>query len=382
MEARQGEVRDGPEASGVRIGLHMTIPELAAVDRLELRPGEVFLLAAGFEDRALAFPQVLRPVPGGRSKALLLDYRPQNKMNRLRELRSALRHKSCETEIIQYDRYNPGGFDMRLKDALSAIRCGAVCVDISSMSRLAILITADVARELDLPLRIVYAEALDYAPSEEDFENAKATGQQHLPTSFVHTGVYEVVRVPRLSSIRMQNQATSLIAFDSFNEALCQALVNVINPSRFILINGRPPRRELRWREHATAYVHERLREEWSIEDDNRPIRVTSTLYYEETYRLLAELYWKLSNNHRVILAPTGSKMQTVGSYLLRAVHDDVHVEYPTVEGLFADRYSTGVREKWELDLGNVRDLISRLRRKEFSDHLGLPEEPVDADID
>ncbi len=50
-------------------------------------------------------------------------------------------------------------------------------------------------------------------------------------------------------------------------------------------------------------YVHRHLRREWSIEDDNEPAKTTSTLYYEETYNLLVELYWKFSSTHRIILA-------------------------------------------------------------------------------
>ncbi len=250
------------------------------------------------------------------------------------------------------------------------------------MSRLAMMLTIDVARDLNLPLRIVFAEALDYAPSQEAFEMAARNKQQHRPTSFIDTGVYDVLRVPRFSSTRMQNHATLLIAFDSFNEGLCQALVNVINPSRFILINGRPPRPELKWREDATAELHRFLREEWSVEDDNEPMKVTSTLWYEETHALLVQLYWRFSRSHRIIVAPTGSKMQTLGAYLLRATHGDVHVEYPTVHGFFSAQYSRGVRETWEVDFGRIGDFVRGLHGRELRDYLKLPEHPVSVEVD
>ena len=359
----------------------LTMPELVPVTQLHLRPGEVFVVAGGFEERAIAFSGMVTPSRELPSKALVLRYLPRDASNRFRRLCEVLGAHGCEAVSISYNRHAPGNFDTRFRRALKELNADAVCVDISSMSRLAIMVISDVTRELNLPFRIVYAEALDYAPSQEEFEQAKASKQQHQPTTFIHTGLYDVLRVLRLSSIRMQNHAAVLIAFDSFNEALCQALVNVINPSRFILINGRPPRPALSWREKATAYVHGRLREEWSVEDDNRPIKTTSTLLFQETYDLLVKLYWKFSATHRVIIAPTGSKMQTVGAYLLRAVHSDVHVEYPTVEGFFADKYSTGVRETWELDFGNMGDFVDELRRRELKRFLDLPEEPVEVDI-
>ncbi len=360
----------------------MIIPKLTSIDKLVLHNDELFVAAGGFEERACKFSEILEFSSSTNNIAVLLNYLPYKPENRFEEIMSLLNKKGCKVVPVEYNLHLPFDFDICFKDILINSQAKAVCLDISGMSRLAIMIILDVVRELNLPLRIVYAEACEYAPSQAQFETAKSKEEQHLPTSFIHTGVYDVLHVSRLSSIRMQNQATLLIAFDSFNEALCQALVNVIKPSRFILINGRPPRGELKWREEATAYVHQFLRREWTIEDDNNPIKVTSTLYYNETYELLTSLYWKFSGTHRIILAPTGSKMQTIGSYLLRSIHDDIHIEYPTVQGFFADKYSTGVREMWQLDFGKIGDFVDGLRQKEIKEHLGLPEKLVNADID
>jgi len=359
----------------------MDLPQLHPTASLALRGGELFVCAGGFEERVLAFPGIIEPTAAPRSKAIILAYLPPEKKNNLAQINDLLCTRGCDPTCMSYDRHAPGTFDAAFRATLTDLGAEAVCLDVSGMSRLAILIIMDVVREMNLPLRVAYAEAREYAPSQADFEKAKAAGSQHLPTSFIHTGVYDVLHIARLSSIRMQNHATLLIAFDSFNEALCQALVNVINPARFILINGRPPRTELGWREDATAHVHQWLRKEWSIEDDNASLRATSTLLYQETYQLLVKLYWKFSDRHRVILAPTGSKMQTIGCYLLRAVHDDVHMEYPTVQGFFADKYSTGVREKWLVDFGRLADFAAKLRTQELKEHLGLPEETVDTEI-
>jgi hypothetical protein len=360
----------------------MIIPKLTSIDKLVIRNDELFVAAGGFEERACKFSQILILPKSTNNTAVLLNYLPYKPENKFEEIMSLLNKKGCKVVPAEYNLHSPFDFDICFKDILINSQAKAICLDISGMSRLAIMIILDVVRELNMPLRIVFAEAREYAPSQTQFEAAKLNEEQHLPTSFIHTGVYDVLHVSRLSSIRMQNQATLLIAFDSFNEALCQSLVNVINPSRFILINGRPPREELMWREKATAYVHKFLRKEWSIEDDNEPIKTTSTLDYNETYELLTSLYWKFSGTHRIILAPTGSKMQTIGSYLLRSIHDDVHIEYPAVQGFFANKYSMGVRELWQLDFGKIGDFVDSLRQKEIKDHLGLPEKLVDADID
>lgn len=359
------------------------LPRLKAISSLMLKDGEVFVAAGGFEERAFKFADILTRRPGTENEAIILEYRPDNASNRFAQLRSILEAKGVSVSGVIYDRYAPEAFCNRLASRFEASDATSVCLDISGMSRLAIMIIMDVVHERRVPLRIMYSEAMEYAPSEQEFRVAQDAGQQHLPTSFIHTGVYDVLHVSRLSSLRMQNQAALLLAFDSFNEALCQALVNGMNPSDFILINGKPPRKELAWREEATKYVHSRLREEWAVGNNNRePVKSTSTLYYGETYELLTELYWEFSANHRIILAPTGSKMQTVGCYLLRAVHDDVHVEYPTVQGFFADKYSTGVRELWELDFGRLDELVENLSKAERKKYLSLPEEVVTGEIE
>jgi len=361
----------------------MTMPQLKAINELALRPHEIFIVAGGFEERVFNFSKMICPYGGIQNDALILEYLPNNSKNRTADLLSLLAEKGLSVSSTTYDRYAPESFAAHLIGLLNNLKTTSVCLDISGMSRFAIMIIMDIVRELRLSLRIVYAEALQYAPTRDEFEKAKTKRSQHLPTSFIHTGVYDVLHTARLSSIRMQNHATLLIAFDSFNEALCQALVNSINPSNLILINGRPPREELEWREEATEYVHHCLREEWSVGDDNeKPTKTTSTLYYNETYELLVRLYWKFSSSHRIILAPTGSKMQAIGCYLLRAVHNDIHIEYPVVQGFFADKYSTGVRETWQLDFGEMDNFVEHLRRKEIKKYLDLPEEFVDANID
>jgi len=360
----------------------MNIPRLVEADQLALRPGEVFLATGGFEDRAVKFPEIVQPNATGSSRAIVLEYLPYDKKNRLDLICTMLSQKGFELRRELYNRHDPSDFDLRLKRTLIDLGTRSLCLDVSGMSRLAMMLVLDVARDMNLSVRIAFAEAMEYAPSQEEFEAARARGLQHRPTSFIDTGVYDVLRVPRFSSIRMQNHATLLVAFDSFNEALCQALINVINPSRFILINGRPPRDELRWREQATAELHRDLREEWSVEDDNEPIKTTSTLRYEETHALLVKLYWRFSRSHRIVVAPTGSKMQTLAAYLLRAVHDDVHIEYPTVEGFFSDKYSKDVRQTWVLDFGPMGKFVAHLRRMELREYLTLPERPVNVEIE
>jgi hypothetical protein len=315
------------------------------------------------------------------SRAILLDYLPFNSNNRLRDVRDALVASGVEVpeeDILSYNRFEPDHFEERLKARLRHAGSRRAVVDISSMSKLAILLVLNVCRELDLEVSIFYAEAESYAPSKEEFEKARENNEIHRPTLQVFTGVHGVVRVDSLASVAMQGQPTAALVFMSLNDALTQVLLNTVYPGRLLLINGRPPRHD--WREAATAWIHDQVRREW--EEDNPvasegpdgaplPRRVVSTLDYRETVALLLGLYWNLSAHHRILLAPAGSKMQTVGCYLVKALHPDIHIEYPSPED-FSHEYSSGIGDRWLIDLGRFSDRLSAVSEAERREYLEI----------
>ena len=355
------------------------LPSLERCDRIQIGLGDVLLHAAGFEDRTMAAVDSIQPEPGAR--ALLLDYRPANPKNRLEELRDALLRCGVAVEdqdILVYDRFDPGDFENRLMTRLTAVGAKRVILDISTMSKLAILLSLGVILVLNLEVILLYAEALSYGPTREEFEEAKKNNEIHRPTIQIFTGVHGVVRVGSLASVAMQGQPTAALVFMSFNDALTQVLLNTVYPSRLFLINSRPPIHS--WREGATAWIHDQVRREW--EEDNPlemppsgegpvPKRSVSTLEYRETVSMLMDLYWKLSPTHRVLLAPAGSKLQAVGCFIAKALHPDIHVEYPSPDG-FLPQYSSGVANRWIVRFGKLKELLNTISVRERQEFLEL----------
>jgi len=356
------------------------LPPLQSCDRLQLHEGDVIIHAPGFEDRTMAVGTTVGPASG--SRAILLDYIPfsnQNRLPEIRELLGAAGVRIEEADIIGYHRFEPDDFEERLRARLIEQGARRAVVDISSMSKLAIMLVLNVCRQLDLEVIVLYAEAQTYRPSQEEFEQARSQEEIHQPTLQVFSGVYGVVRVNSLASVAMQGQPTAAIVFMSFNDVLTQVLLNTVYPGRLFLINGRPPLH--RWREAATAWIHDQVRREW--EEDNpvlsvpdsglaMPKRIVSTLNYQDTVSLLLQLYWQLSANHRLLLAPSGSKMQAVGCYLVKALHPDIHIEYPSPEG-FLPEYSTGIAGRWLLDLGRFSERLAVIADAERREYLEIP---------
>ena len=348
------------------------LPPLASGVNVQLRPREVLVHAPGFEERTLAVTCMVNPPTGGH--AILLEFRPYNEKNKLEEVRSRLRNRGFvvdENNILEYNRFYPGDFEYRLACCLRSLEVDGALVDISTMSKLEIILVLKVCVDMGLRVRVRYSEAESYAPSKEDFERAVHDGLIRRPSLQVFTGIHGVVRVDSLSSIAMQGHTTAALVFMSFNDSLTQSLLNTIYPGRLFLINGRPP--EQSWRESATAWIHDQVRKEW--EEDNPsteegdslvplPNRRVSTLDYRGTVCLLISLYWQLSTSHRILLAPAGSKMQSVGCYMVKALHPDIHIEYPSPEG-FQASYSEGIGSQWLLDFGDFGELIGKVGRAE-----------------
>jgi hypothetical protein len=70
----------------------------------------------------------------------------------------------------------------------------------------------------------------------------------------------------------------------------------------------------------------------------------TSTLDYRETLDYLLKLYAVYSTRDRLLLSPTGSKLQTVAAGIFRSIVRDVQVAYPTPHGFCKpDAYTLGV---------------------------------------
>ena len=355
------------------------LPKLESVRCVCVRSGDLLVVAPGFEERTSAFVQVLRS--SGCTKAVLLDYRPTNRDNKLGEV-SRLLEKAGVIEIatLVYDRFGPEQFEGSFRDYLIDCSPKRVIVDISTMSKLALMIVLGVCRTTDVDLEIWYAEAAEYRPTEEEFQSAKATNEVHRPSLQIYTGVHGVVRVESLSSVSMQGQPTAAVAFMSFHDVLTQALLNTVYPARLFLINGRPPKHS--WREEAMAWIHDKLRDEWKEDNPVRmvptgsaglPKRVTSTLDYRETVVVLLRLYWELSASHRMLVAPSGSKMQTVACSFVKFLHPDIHMEYPSAQG-FVKEYSFGIGEKWRLRFPRFRQLIEEFgsieRRERLEVHV------------
>lgn len=322
-------------------------PELRDVEVPPVEAGDVMVVCGGFEERAVS---VLRRVcEGGRTgfRVVLVKYRPEYEANRVEEIEHLAKQAGLVVRRCTYDRRSPAGIGRRVGELCG--ERGRVWVDVSGMSRLLIVqALVELLACAGRPLSVVYGEAAEYRPTEAQFERDRSGGKATHGLSYLSSGIYEVAATPELGSVSMVGEAIRLIAFPSFDPAQLKNLVEELQPTYTELVHGTPPAERNRWRLDAIKHLNGAILEELKGARDH----AVSTRDYRETLRLLLDVYSRRSMFDRIVVAPTGSKMQAVAIAILRLALDDVQVVYPTPLRFKEERaYTFGVRQVYQLDV-------------------------------
>ena len=340
------------------------LPSITHVDYQSLKGKEkrLLILAEGFEKRSISFLSSCDNMVF--SHIIVCKYKPEKK-SKYKELMAIIKknHPNCKKRELDFNRYNPFEFELALLDVFTCANTFCeIVVDISVMSKYMIMQILCSLRDYAGKVRVIYSEPISYAPTKEKFR--VHCEEQSAATVLPSYGVHDIIMTPLLSSIYMQKSPTLLIAFLSFNEQLIRALLSDSNPMRLLLINGVPP--HLKWREGAMVALHEHIIREYNrenkIDAEHLLQRRTSTLNYIETFEVLAEIYRENCVNNRIVIAPTGSKMQTVACSLIRLCCPDVHIEYPTPESYYVPGYSSSrIRDIHEVIFYDYSTLLTKL---------------------
>ena len=310
---------------------------------------DCILICAGFEDRAVeALNRIYKSGRTGVSIGVI-DYRPPYPQNKIEEILEISQKANLRIKKFIYDREKPTGIGEKLYEFTKDSK--RVFVDISGMSRLLIVqILVALLVHNRRPITIIYSEADDYLPSKEEFLNIQHDGKSNLLMSYLTSGIFEIAVAPELSSVSMLGASIRLVAFPSFDHAQLNNLLHELQPTYTDIIHGIPPEEKNKWRKDAVRKLNQSnfdSLQEFKYHD-------ASTLDYRETLALLLKIYGDRSMYDRIVVAPTGSKMQAVAVGLFRAVLYDIQIVYPTPQ-IFKEpsHYTIGVRQLYQLDLPN-----------------------------
>lgn len=328
-------------------------PALGAVSSPRWDGRTTLVVCAGFEDRA--FESLRRLAAGGArgGQVISVDYRPTVEQNRIAELMQISAQMGADQRTITYDRQDPAGVADTLFAAANT--SGDVVLDVSGMSRLLIvqLLSGAIRRGIVGRIRVAYTEAAGYPPTEAEVrKNLADQANVFEVIQFISAGVFGITVVPELSSAAMQGYPMHLVAFPTFNPTQLAALRAEIQAAFTTIINGRPPGAHNAWRRDAIRQLNRLDAIQGFAELD------ASTLDYRETLRHVLEIYSRCSERQKIVVAPTGSKMQSVAVGVACGFLHDLQVVYPTPRDYPTPaNYTTGVGTTYELNMAGFESV-------------------------
>ncbi len=328
----------------------MIKPPLMQLSKFQADRRDCLIVCAGFEDRAMEVLKRLVEAGSTRFLLIVVSYLPPIETNRFDEIEKICKENGIKMISLVYDRQDPSGTGDRILSILADIG-GRIMIDISAMSRLLItqtIVALGSSKRRFRQTDIIYSEAGGYPPSKEQVDQVlkEITENSVYRGMLLSSGVFDVVIVPELSSVALQGEPLRLICFPSFNRDQLDALRGELQPASYSIIHGRPPLEENVWRLDAIR----RLNHTDSItghEDCE-----ASTLDYRDTLACLIRIYQEHGATERLVIAPTGSKMQAVATGLFRSFMNDIRIAYPVPRHFAAPTdYTTGVRSVYGLNL-------------------------------
>jgi hypothetical protein len=313
--------------------------------------GDAVIVCAGFEERAVVLLQ--RAVSEGAQSfaVVVVAYYPatEDNLKRLEEIKR-LCAGCARVQVWTYNRRDPAGAGCALLDLAGERK---VHIDISGMSRLLIvqLVAEATRRRILHRTTIWYAEARDYFPREQDVARASTSddGDALGAAMFLSSGVFGLLVVPELSSVAMQGQPMIVVAFPSWNTMQLAAVRAELQASRYVFVRSVSLDPAESWRCNAVMALNH-------LENiDERDLACASTLDYRDTLSALLTVYRDHAQREKLVVAPTGTKMQTVAVGIACGWLPDIQIVYPSpIEFSPPAEYTQGFRSLFHASLGEL----------------------------
>lgn len=337
--------------------LEFELPPILPFNPKRFPSSFVYVGVAGFEPRSLGILDRLLESGVNIDSTIGITYLPFDSRNKETEFKEKISRVASETTWIVFDRHDPQKFQDTFPSVVDALPKKAIVVDISGMSKFLIMIVLQSLRSFDGEVIIAYIEAEDYHPTPEEFEKAK----KHIKGSedFLTSDVFRILHVTALSSSAMQGHPILLIAYPTFNHNEIVALHNELSPNCMVTILGKPHEKKNEWRLNALREINSKILEDRDYCQE--PV-VMSTFNYVSNVWGLEDIYQKYKYTHRLLLSPTGSKLQTVSAFLFKQMRPDVQIVYPSTKS-FIGEYTEGCTAFWYLRFENFLSFISAMDR-------------------
>lgn len=338
-------------------------PKIKSLDISIIPKDSIYIGIAGFEDRCFKFLEEFNKNGLKLNRVIGIKYEPIDEKNKVDDFEKLAIKATNESKLewMIYDRHNPEDFSnsIKLMEKLLGSSENAI-IDISGMSKFLIVILLYGLRNYPGNIYVIYCEANVYFPQEEDYKSLKDKLPEETP-SFLTTNVYKIVTTTELSSISMQGYPLLIIAFPTFNYKEMYALLNEITPQYLFKIDGIPREENNQWRLEAIRWINKKIYSDFvpRIRIDEKE---SSTFNYIQTIEVLDEIYnnSQYKYTHKCIIAPTGSKLQTLGVLFFKQMYPEIQLVYP-VTAKFSEEYTKGCKNIWYIEFKNFSEFMKKI---------------------
>lgn len=313
------------------------------------------ILCAGFEERVLRSVEHLIESGAKPASVLVLSYAGEENAPNLERLRKGATKLCSASYCLELSVSDLQGISRHIERLRRETR--KVIIDVTGISRVLMLPLLSLLYDAQLDLKLVYTEAQEYYPTKAKIDLLTKEDDETSEEAFLRLNEFEldetlysadcrIEEVRGFSGRLLPNYPLLLVAFLTFKRGRVGAVLDAYETNRRILIKGMPVRDDLKWRGHAIEIPNF----DWI--GDSQEVVELETLDWRVTYDYLCKLYDENNNRYKYnfLLAPLGSKMQTVGAWRFARERPEVKVVSSTPQRLFHERFSVGFGQTFVVD--------------------------------
>ena len=213
-------------------------------------------------------------------------------------------------------------------------------------------------------LAIYYAEAHHYAPTREEWDSFYrsvpeprdnlAITESYEQNHFQSLGIEDTYESDVFPGFNAGPLATQVVAFPSFSLQRMKSMLAFAESHYNVRPHG------IRW---FLGQPPDRVRNGWRFDALTALYNVggagaaVSTRDYRDTFLRLDNMWADTYTNRHLVLAPLGSKMQHLGSFLFLKMHRECGLLLCEPREFIASKYSQHVGPRWWLDFGRIDTL-------------------------
>lgn len=232
-----------------------------------------------------------------------------------------------------------------------------VYLDVSGFPSYAICQALRVIRLFSLSVEqtIIYTSAKKYFPLKSKYDKVKEESINNDLSPVLAGMSLEMsdnLFLESFSGYRSNASSSCLAIFCGYELHRSSGVIDNMNPSKLIMIYGKPGDSSMEWRLDLSKEVHNRFET-----TRNTATEVVSTLNMKESLDVLEEYYDHLFNDHDLSIAPVCSKMQSVASYIFWERYKEIQLVFPIPIGHSVEHRARGVSEMYIATLPPVNSL-------------------------